>query len=337
MGLKIRKPGLLTTVQDLGRYGYQRQGVVVGGAMDKVALRIANLLVGNAEGAATLEISMQGPEIEFEQDTIIALGGADLSASINDKPVRLWRPVLVKAGSILRFGKPRYGNYTYLAVGGGVDVPVVMGSCSTYMHAGLGGLQGRALRSGDKLYLGASSETNRQILSALLLQGKKEASFTEALWSPEPELLPAYAQYPVLRARGNLEYNWFSESSRGYIWQEKYKLLPQSDRMGYRLQGAMLVLEEERGMLSTAVSFGTVQVPKQGNPIILMADAQTTGGYPRIIQVITADLPKLAQVQPGGVISFEDISLEEAQRLFYQQELSMLALQQAILYKLNQV
>ncbi|OKL40381.1 5-oxoprolinase subunit C family protein [Pontibacter flavimaris] len=337
MGLKIGKPGLLTTVQDLGRYGYQRQGVVVGGAMDKVALRIANLLVGNVEGAAALEISMQGPEIQFEEDTVFALGGADLSASINGKPVRLWRPVLVKSGSILRFGKPRYGNYTYLAVAGGINVPVVMGSRATYLHAGLGGLEGRALRSGDRLPLGASSETNRQILSALLLRDKKEADFAEVQWSPEPELLPGYAPNPVLRARGHLEYNWFSESSREYIWHQKYKLLPQSDRMGYRLQGTTLALDEEREMLSTAMSFGTVQVPPQGNPIILMADAQTTGGYPRMIQIITADLPRLAQVQPGGLIRFEDVSLEEAQRLYYQQEKRMLALRQAIHYKLTHV
>lgn len=336
MGVKVLKPGLLTTVQDLGRYGYQKQGVVVGGAMDNLALRIANLLAGNSEGAAALEICMQGPELQFEQDTMIAIAGADLSASINDKPVRLWRPVLVKAGNTLRFGKPKHGNYTYLAMAGGINVPVQMGSRSTYLSAGIGGLEGRALRSADTLYFGELSELNRAMLSELLLQVKKDDTFTEASWSPEPELLPGYEQNPVLRARGGLEYNWFSENSRGYIWSEKYQLTPQSDRMGYRLRGATLALEEEKDMLSSAVSFGAVQVPPQGSPIILMADSQTTGGYPRIAQIITADLPKLAQVQPGGIIRFEDVSLEEAQRLLYNQKKQVLALQQAIKYKLYQ-
>ncbi|TPE46317.1 5-oxoprolinase subunit C family protein [Pontibacter mangrovi] len=337
MSIKVNKPGLLTTVQDIGRYGYQKQGVPVSGAMDKVALRIANVLVGNPEEAAALEICMQGPELQFNQDTVIALAGADLSANINEKPVRLWRPVLVQAGSLLRFGKPVYGTYAYLAVAGGIDVPEVMDSRSTYTRAGFGGLEGRALQSGDNLPLGKSSETGKLLLSDLLLQHNKEDQFTEASWSPDPELLPTYEPNPVLRATGNLEYNWFSENSRGYIWHENYKLLPQSDRMGYRLQGTKLALEERRELLSTAVSFGTVQVPPQGQPIILMADAQTTGGYPRIIQVIAADLPKLAQVQPGGIIRFKDTGLEEAQQLYYQQERSLLALQQAIKFKLYQV
>ncbi|SFG03155.1 5-oxoprolinase subunit C family protein [Pontibacter chinhatensis] len=337
MGLTVLKPGLLTTVQDFGRFGHQRQGVVVGGAMDKIALRIANLLVGNHENAAALELAMQGPALRFEQDQVIALAGADLSASINGEPIRLWRPVLVKAGSILRFGKPTYGNYAYLAVAGSIKVPQVMGSCSTYLRAGMGGLEGRALQKDDTLYFGETSETNKLVLSALLMQAKKETSFTEASWWPEPELLPRYEPNPVLRAMPGLEYSWFSENSREYIWQQKYKLTAQSDRMGYQVQGTALALEEKRELLSTAVTFGTVQVPPHGDPIILMADSQTTGGYPRIAQIITADLPKLAQVQPGGTIQFEEVSLEQAQHCYYQQEKTMLALQQAIHNKLNQV
>ncbi|WP_276496333.1 biotin-dependent carboxyltransferase family protein [Pontibacter litorisediminis] len=337
MSIKVLKSGLLTTVQDFGRYGYQQQGVVVGGAMDKLALRIANLLVGNSENAAGLEITMQGPELLFEQDTVVALGGADLSASINEMPVHLWRPTLVKAGSILRFGRPIDGNYSYLAVAGGIHVPVVMGSRSTYLQAGIGGLQGRALQKGDSLSFEVAPETAQLLFSELLLHAKKEESFTQSSWWPEPELLPKYEPNPLLRAMPGLEFNWFAENSRDYIWQQKYKCTPQSNRMGYRLQGTTLALEEERELLSTAVSFGTVQVPPQGEPIILMADSQTTGGYPRIAQVITADLPKLAQVQPGGVIQLQEVTLEEAQQLYYQQEKSLLALQQAILYKLNQV
>ncbi|AKD05108.1 biotin-dependent carboxyltransferase family protein [Pontibacter korlensis] len=337
MSIRIQKSGLLTTVQDLGRYGHQKQGVVVGGAMDKLALRIANLLVGNEEDAAVLEISMQGPELQFETDCIIALAGADLSPSINNEPVRPWRPILVKAGSVLRYGRPQQGNYSYLAVAGGIAASVIMGSSSTYLRAQIGGLEGRALRSGDKLGFGETSDISKRLLSTLLLQTGKEGTFTEALWWPEPELLPKYEQSPTLRAVQGLEYYWFAENSQSYIWEQKYKLTHQSDRMGYRLQGTMLALAEERELLSTAVSFGTVQVPPQGNPIILMADCQTTGGYPRIAQVILADLSKLAQVQPGSIIRFEEVSLEEAHQLYYQQEKQVLALKQAIHYKLNQV
>lgn len=336
MSLTVLKPGLLTTVQDLGRKGHQRQGVVVGGAMDKLALRMANLLVGNDENAAVLEITMVGPELQFEHDTLIALTGADLSASINEQPVRLWRPLLVKAGSILSFGRPMLGNYTYLALAGGIRVTEVMGSSSTYLRGKLGGLEGRALRAGDKLANGEINAESMLLLSDLLLHPKTEHAFIEASWSPEPELLPAYHPAPTLRALPGLEFNCFTENSREYIWQEKFKVSAQSDRMGYRLQGVSLTLTEEMELLSTAVSYGVVQVPPQGDPIILMADCQTTGGYPRIAQVITADLPILAQVQPSGVIRFEEVSLEEAQRLLYLQEKQLLALRQAILYKLHQ-
>lgn len=248
----------------------------------------------------------------------------------------MWRAVLVKAGNVLRFGKPVQGNYAYLAVAGGVQVPEVMGSRSTYLRAGIGGLQGRSLQRGDVLQFGDVSDTNRLLLGDLLLQDRKENAFTEAAWWPEPELLPRYEENPTLRAMRGLEYNWFTENSQGYIWNEKYKVTPQSDRMGCRLQGTILALEEERELLSTAVSYGTVQVPAQGDPIVLMADSQTTGGYPRIAQVITADLPALAQVQAGKIIRFQEVSLEEAHRLLYQQEKHLLALRQAILYKLHQ-
>ncbi|GAB3818147.1 5-oxoprolinase subunit C family protein [Pontibacter rugosus] len=335
MSMYVLKPGLLTTVQDIGRYGYQKLGVVVGGAMDKLALRMINILIGNDEDAAVLELTQQGPEIRFDAEALIALGGADLSASIDEEPVRLWRPVLVKAGSILRFGKPLLGNYGYLAVAGGVAVPKVMQSRATYLRAGIGGLQGRALKSGDELQVGEYNETNRAILSELLLHNSN-AAFTEASWSPDPELLPDYEESPVLRAMRGTEYDLFSENSQGYIWKDKFNVTVHSDRMGFRLQGTVLALEQEAELLSTAVNYGAVQVPAGGNPIILMADAQTTGGYPRIAQIISADLPKLAQVQPNKAIRFTEVSLEEAQLLYFKQEQDIKALKQAIHFKQQQ-
>ncbi|GHA55609.1 5-oxoprolinase subunit C family protein [Pontibacter akesuensis] len=336
MGITVHKPGLLTTVQDLGRYGYQKQGVIVGGAMDKLALRLANLLLGNEKNAAALEITQQGPELAFEQETLIALGGADLSASINGERVYLWRPVLVKAGSVLSFGKPLVGNYAYLAVAGGLAVPEVIGSRATYLRAGIGGLEGRALRSGDVLHAGEPNELNRLVLSRLLLRDEQTA-FTVASWFPEPELLPTYKPNPVLRALRGSEYTLFTENSQNYIWNEKFSVTIQSDRMGLRLQGAILALEQEAELLSTAVSFGAVQVPAEGSPIVLMADSQTTGGYPHIAQVISADLPQLAQVQPTKTIRFEEVTLEEAQRLYIQQEQNISGLKQAIYHKLHKV
>lgn len=335
MRITVQKPGLLTTVQDLGRYGYQRQGVVVSGAMDKAALRIANLLVGNLERAAALEVTQIGPALHFEQDTLITLGGAELSATIQEQPVRLWRPVLVKAGSSLHFGKPVQGSRTYVAVAGGIDVPELMGSRSTYLRAGIGGFQGRALQTSDAIPLGEPGETALLLLSELLLQAKKETAFTEAAWSPDPELLPVYQEHPELRVMRGPEFNLFSENSREYIWSEKFKVTPHSDRMGCTLQGQMLALEQPHELLSAAVYFGTVQVPPQGNPIILQADCQTTGGYPRIAQVITADLPQLAQVQTGKTIRFKEVSLEEAQQAFLLQEQQIRAIKQAIHMKFH--
>lgn len=335
MSLKVLKPGMQTTVQDLGRNGYQRQGVPMGGAMDKLALRIANLLVGNPENFAAIECCLQGPSLLFEHDTLICLGGANLSASIGGQPLRRWRPVLVKAGQELHFGKPMQGVYAYVAIGGGVAVPESLGSRSTYLRASLGGHCGRALNSGDILHQGSLTETGRSLLSELLLHGEACSAFVEALWQPEPELLPQYAQEPQLRAQQGLEYHLFSENSQEYIWSQKFKVSAQSDRMGYRLQGTVLALAEKKEMLSVAVVPGTVQVPPSGQPIVLMADSQTTGGYPRIAQVISTDLPLLAQMQPGQVVHLQEVSLEEAQQALYRCEKQLLALQQAIYYKIN--
>jgi antagonist of KipI len=323
MGLEILKPGLLTTIQDTGRHGFQKDGIIVSGAMDTFALRVANLLVGNAQHEAALEITLTGPSIRFTEDQLIALSGADLSPTINGESIAMWRPVHVKKDSILEFNAPKSGCRSYLAVAGGLDLPQVLGSYATYLRAGIGGFQGRALQAGDVIPCRTCDE-----------QGIAQ-SFSSSKWTPDPQLYPNYQPNPCIRAIKGPEYELFSETSRAQIWSERFQVSVQSDRMGFCLQGVSLYLEEPVELISSAVAFGTVQVPPEGKPIVLMADHQTTGGYPRILQVISADLPILAQVVPGQTISFEEVTLEEAQQLYIQQEQHLVQLARAVHLKNN--
>ncbi|MHC2991133.1 KipI antagonist [Pontibacter sp. HJ8] len=332
MSLEIRKPGLLTTIQDRGRYGYQKDGIIVSGAMDTFALRAANLLAGNARHQAALEITLAGPVIRFHEDHIIALTGADLSPLINGKPVKMWRPVLVKQGSILAFGERKSYCRAYLAVSGGFAIPEVMGSYATYLRAGIGGLEGRALQAGDRIPCTGPTREGLSLLKEAATATDTQ-TFAYTRWTPDPQLYPDYKTSPVIRAIRGPEYERFTETSRAQIWSERFQVSSRSDRMGYRLQGVSVSLAEQTELISCAVTFGTVQVPPDGQPIVLMADHQTTGGYPRIAQVISADLPVLAQVVPGQTISFEEVTLEEAQQLYIRQEQHLEQLERAIQLK----
>ncbi|WP_299824708.1 biotin-dependent carboxyltransferase family protein [uncultured Pontibacter sp.] len=334
MSIKVIKPGMLTTVQDLGRHGHQQEGVIVGGAMDTLALRIANLLVGNPENMASLEITLQGPTLYFEQDQLVALTGANIAASINNQSVRMWRPLLVRAGSTLVMRNVKEGCRAYLAVSGGIAVPAVLGSTSTYLRAGFGGFKGRAVEAEDVLPVSNASIKGAK-LADYLAAAAIGAWFSQPNWTLEPQSYMVYEESPLIRAMPGPEHGLFSESSREIFWQSNYQVTSQSDRMGYRLAGQVLQLETPKELLSSAVTFGTVQVPPQGLPIILMADCQTTGGYPRIAQVIAADLPKLAQVQPGKSIRFKEVSLPEAHALYLKQEADLEQLKSAISLKLN--
>ena len=334
MSIKVIKPGLLTTVQDLGRYGHQQEGVIVSGSMDTLAMRVANLLVGNPENTAALEITLQGPVLYFEQDLLVALTGADMAASINNQHVRLWRPLLVRAGSTLKFRSAREGCRSYLAVSGGIDVPHVLGSASTYLRAGFGGYRGRALRADDVLPCREASEVAAALVAKLADKAVGEW-FAQPNWTLEPQPYMVYEEQPIIRALPGLEHDLFNEASRERFWGGKFQVTQQSDRMGYRLLGQVLQLSEQKELLSSAVTFGTVQVPPQGSPIILMADHQTTGGYPRIAQVITADLPKLAQVQPGQNIQFKEVSLQQAHAHYLRQEAELEQLKSAVALRLN--
>ena len=301
--LHLIEPGLLTTVQDRGRYGYQRYGVPVSGAMDEFALRMANVLVGNDQSAAALEITVQGPTIEFLAPTWIAITGADLSATLDERTVSLWESVQVHAGSVLAFGDPRDGMRAYLAVRGGIDVPIVMGSRSTYLKGRFGGLQGRALRKGDRL-------------STLPLD---RSDFVPKRL-PKNYTAPLYGGSHRLRVITGPQQDAFERGALSAFLGSRYKVSSQSDRMGYALDGPKIEHRDGADIISDGNPPGAIQVPGDGVPRILLADRGTTGGYTKIATVITSDLSKLAQALPAHAIAFRQVSLQEAQDALRERE-----------------
>jgi antagonist of KipI len=332
--IHVVKPGLLSTVQDLGRYGYQKYGVIVSGSMDPIAHRISNWLVGNDENGAVIEMTLTGPVLEFQETSLISICGGDLSPSIDGQPVPLWRSVLVKKGSTLKFGGCRSGARAYLALAGGIDVPAVMNSRSTYLRAAIGGFDGRSLKEGDLLRSGEVLEGSQEIIE-YLTPYLEEGNFTEIDWSISSEFISTHRSQKAIRVMEGPEFGLFTKDSRQAFFEKPFKVSPQSDRMGYRLDGTKLDLEQDTDMISEAVSFGTIQVPSDGNPIILLADRQTTGGYPRIGQIASVDLPLIAQTKPGEELSFTVITHEEAQKLFIDREKRLRHLKQGIALKLK--
>ncbi len=320
--LSIRKSGLQTAVQDLGRAGFQRYGVIASGVMDPFAHRIANLLAGNAETAPTLEIALSGPVIEFEADHYIAICGGDLSPSLNGEPLVMWRGHFVKKGSVLSFGEPKRGARSYLAVAGSFDVPPIMDSHSTYLRAGIGGFKGRALKNGD-------------VLKVLPIAPERmNALKNQNAQTPDWLIPPArYHEQPIVRMMPGRQYALFNKASRTRIFEDTFTVSANSDRMGYRLEGPPLALEKQEELISEAVAFGSVQVPADGNPIVLLADRQTTGGYPKIGQVASVDLPLISQLKPGESLKFRHISADDAQQLYIEQEQQIRQLKIAIQMK----
>ncbi len=318
MSIRVNRPGLLTTIQDLGRYGLQQYGVIVSGAMDPLALRISNLLVGNEQHEAALEITLSGPALLFERDTLIAITGADLSAVIDGQRVPLWRPIFVKQGSLLEFGSPIRGSRAYMSVAGGFDVPLVMQSRSTYLRAGVGGFKGRPLQTGDVLHLRSASRFATRQLKRMS-EKDSERPFVATTWFAGLDLA-TYADDPTIRVISGGQNDWFDDESREAFVSEPFRVTKQSDRMGYRLAGPTLRFIQPRELVSEAVTVGTIQVPPEGQPIILMADRPTTGGYAKIAQVATVDIPVLAQLKPGAQIRFLTISVEGAQELYRSRE-----------------
>lgn len=318
MSLKIIRPGLMTTLQDTGRFGWQKIGVITSGAMDVYSLRMANILVGNDEHEAAMEITLTGPTIEFTADTLIAITGGDLAPIIDGQVVPTLRPVAVKAGAILKFTACRTGCRAYLAVAGGYDVPRVMGSKSTYLRAGIGGYEGRALQKGDYLTTGEPSEYAQQMMFNLLSSGAH--SFMHAKWYISKAHTSRENLKKPIRVMAGLQYDEFTEKAKFDFGDSDFLITTRSDRMGYRLSGPVLSTAKHLEMISEVASLGTIQVPPDGEPIILMADHQTTAGYPVIGQIVSVDVARIAQMKPGDHISFKLISNEEGERLFIDME-----------------
>ncbi|WP_242302640.1 biotin-dependent carboxyltransferase family protein [Bacillus cereus group sp. BfR-BA-01361] len=318
MDVEVLHAGMFTTVQDLGRSHYQQYGVPVGGAMDQSALRTINMLVGNEENEAALEMTIMGPKLLIKKTTLLAIGGADMEPLLNGERIPLWRPILAEEGSMLCFGKVKSGCRTYVTFAGGIHIDRTMGSKSTYIRAAIGGIEGRMLKKGDYFQIGVQPEMANRFVQDLQ---KDERIKTK--WAISNSILPKYKKHPKLRVIADFEYNQFTEESRKAFFTKEYKVSNYADRMGYRVEGEVLNRMEEKEILSSPVTFGTIQVPNGGQPIILMADRQTTGGYPRMGNIISIDLPLLAQLKPGDYVSFEKISLEEAEQLYIEQEVNM--------------
>lgn len=324
MTVKILKPGLLSTIQDLGRFGSQKYGVIVGGAMDSIAVRIANLLVGNEEGEATIEITMFGTELEMLEDCIVAITGGDLNPEIDSEPALMWRPILIRKGQVLKFTSPSKGSRAYITFSGGIQVPKVMGSKSTHTHAKIGGHKGRKLQKDDILTCGKITERGEVFLRQL------EEMNTSLQWSVDYPALYTYPEPNKIRILKGSEFDYFDKASQEMFFKQSYKLTMNADRMGYQLEGYKLALTKQFELLSEGVTYGTVQVPSNGQPIILMAERQTTGGYPKIGQVASIDLPRLAQLQPRDEINFKMITINEAEKLLMKQEENIAALKVGI-------
>jgi antagonist of KipI len=326
--LTVIAAGMSTTVQDVGRWGYQAGGVSVAGPMDAYAHRLANLLVGNSDAEATLEMTLVGPELECEEERLIAVTGAEFDMKIGATPVPSYRAVVLPRRARLRCGSRRWGARSYLAVAGGIDVPTVFGSRATHVSSGLGGLEGRALRSGDRLPLGplwkrgapGRSTSNRGPRAARAHGTSSRSGFAEIdfAWQVRDG-------HAAVRVLSGPQAPAFAEDALPKLQSARYLIDAWSDRMGYRLDGVPLVQTDTTEMISEATSIGAIQVPPSGQPIVLMADRQTTGGYRTLATVITADLGLLGQLAPGDSVSFTLCSRAEALAALMARERRMLA------------
>ena len=293
--IKVLKAGLCVTIQDIGRIGYQQFGIPVSGVMDEYAFTVANYILGNDKNNAVFEIPFMGPSLQFDFDVSIAITGATIQAKINDRDVSMWQSINVKKGDILEIGSAKGGFRSYLAIAGEIDVPVVMGSKSTLLKSKLGGFEGRQLKMGDIINF-----KNVKVLSKKNTLDKK--------------YIPTYSHNQNIRIVLGPQDNYFEENSIKTMLENKYQVTKDADRMGMRLAGEVIKHKDKADIISDAAVFGSIQVPGNGQPIILLADRQTTGGYTKIATVIKADLPKLAQMLPNDTIEFSLVNIEEAQK-----------------------
>ena len=309
--LCIIRPGALTTVQDLGRWGAQSQGVPVAGPMDPVSHRIANALVGNDAGSATLEVTLIGPEVEFQDDRAVAVAGAEFELLLDGRPVAAGA-LEVRAGSRLRFASRRRGARAYLSVAGGIDVPPVLGSRATHLVSRMGGLNGRALAAGDCLRLGERPVRLARVSGAV------------------PSIAPVAEGRARVRVMPGPQHDRFADEALDILQSATFRIANDSDRMGFRLEGPRLPHKHGADIISDATPFGVLQVPESGQPLLLMADRQTTGGYPKIATVITADVGVAGQLGPGDGIAFSICSRQEAIAALIAQERALMALERPV-------
>jgi antagonist of KipI len=294
--IEILHGGTFTTIQDLGRKGYQQFGMSTAGAMDITSLRLANRLVQNEEGEACLEITFIGLHLLALQDLEIAITGGNLTPKVDGSPLPMWQTISIRRNSEVSFTAVRNGIRSYLAVAGGIQVPEIMGSKSTYIRGGFGGLEGRPLKKGDRLRIGPQpSKPPRYKIREEFIPGYEKVWKTRVIMGPQDD--------------------YFSKSGIEVFTSSEYTITPQSDRMGYRLHGSLIQHRRGADIISDATCLGSIQVPGHGLPIILLADRQTTGGYPKIATVISVDVYNLGQAKPGDRVRFTPISVAEAHEI----------------------
>jgi biotin-dependent carboxylase-like uncharacterized protein len=306
MSVRVLAPGLLTTVQDHGRHGWRHLGIGTAGAMDMYSHSVANLLAGNAVDTAALEISLQGPRLHFDQAVAVAICGADIDAVADGVDLPTWRRVSLPAGTTLALGACRRRSRAYLAIAGGLAVPQVLGSASTDLRGGFGGMRGRPLAAGDMLALGTHA---RACVAAVAVS---------PWWiDPTPDLPPhdARRQPVIVRVLPGHD----ALAAEDALFARAWRVGAASNRQGLRLEGDALALRDRHEAVSEPVAPGTIQLPPDGGPIVLLADAQTHGGYPRIGHAISADWPRLAQLGPGDLLRFEPCTADVARRLACEQ------------------
>jgi antagonist of KipI len=291
--LVVVEPGLLTTVQDLGRPGYQRLGIPPSGPFDRPAFVMANRLVGNPDGAAGLELTLRGPRLEARRECLVAVTGAEMPVTINDRPAPAWTVVRLRPGDVLAFRMVTAGCRAYLAVGGGIDVPPALGSRATYLRGRLGGLDGRPLQKGDGLWLGRAEPAR---------EGRRVPAARQ----------PAYPGEVECRVVLGPQDDRFTPEGIAAFLEGPYEVTPQADRMGYRLKGPAIAHARGHDIISDGIPLGGIQVPGEGQPIVLLVDRQTTGGYTKIATVIGADIARIGQTRPGQRIRFRRVALAEA-------------------------
>ena len=304
----VQRAGFLTSVQDLGHTGFRQFGVSTSGALDSFALRVANLLVGNNEGAAGLEITLGGLQLQFQDNRSVAWCGGDFDVQIGPDVLPAGHVAHLRAGDELKIGRAQTGCRCWLAIVGGIDVPLVLGSRSTDLRANFGGFEGRALRDGDQISLGRAP------------QSQTAATVRISSWAGPHDWVSPGKRYPALRFVRGVDWNRFNDAAIQRFTEQKFMVSADSDRMGVRLDGPELKRDDEGDLISEAVAPGTIQVPPSGKPILLLGDCQTIGGYPKMAHVITVDLGVATQLRAADGVRFLEVSLEDADRLLMERE-----------------